>query len=72
MMLKANVLADGFLFFEVRKATLDIFTILTAKKQILCGSDFADGACHLAVHIFIFNEKGEMLIQQRQPFKEDS
>ena len=34
------------------------------------GSAFADGAYHLVVHVCIFNSKGEMLIQQRQPFKE--
>lgn len=34
------------------------------------GSQFPDGAMHLVVHICIFNAQGEMLIQQRQPFKE--
>ena len=34
------------------------------------GSHFPDGAMHLVVHICIFNAQGEMLIQQRQPFKE--
>lgn len=34
------------------------------------GSGFPDGAMHLVVHICIFNAQGEMLIQQRQPFKE--
>lgn len=35
------------------------------------GEQFAKGAYHLVVHICIFNDNGEMLIQQRQPFKED-
>ena len=34
------------------------------------GSEFANGEYHLVVHICIFNSKNEMLIQQRQPFKE--
>lgn len=34
------------------------------------GAKFNEGDYHLAVHICIFNSKGEMLIQQRQPFKE--
>ena len=28
------------------------------------------GTYHMVVHVCIFNQKGEMLIQQRQPFKE--
>jgi len=38
-------------------------------KTIERGSDFSEGEYHLVVHICIFNSKGEMLIQQRQPFK---
>ena len=34
------------------------------------GSSFADGDYHMVIHVCLFNEKGEMLIQQRQPFKE--
>ena len=34
------------------------------------GEAFADGAYQLVVHVCILNPKGEMLIQQRQPFKE--
>ena len=34
------------------------------------GEKMPKGAYHLTVHICVFNEKGEMLIQQRQPFKE--
>jgi isopentenyldiphosphate isomerase len=36
---------------------------------MLRGADFEEGAYHLVVHVCIFNSKGEMLIQQRQPFK---
>ncbi len=34
------------------------------------GDEFLPDTYHLAVHVCIFNSKGEMLIQQRQPFKE--
>lgn len=34
------------------------------------GSRLPDGHYHLVIHVCIFNSKGEMLIQQRQPFKE--
>lgn len=34
------------------------------------GEPFKTGDFHLAVHACIFNSKDEMLIQQRQPFKE--
>ncbi|BDU50412.1 NUDIX hydrolase [Haliovirga abyssi] len=33
------------------------------------GSEFNDNEFHLVVHICIFNSKGQMLIQRRQPFK---
>ena len=39
-------------------------------KTMERGSTFADGAYHMVVHVCIFNTQGEMLIQQRQPFKE--
>lgn len=39
-------------------------------KQIKRGSPLSDGEYHLVVHICIFNSAGEMLIQQRQSFKE--
>ena len=38
-------------------------------QTMVRGSDFAEGHYHLVVHVCIFNSKGEMLIQQRQPFK---
>lgn len=34
------------------------------------GSAFEIGEYHLVVHVCVFNSKNEMLIQQRQPFKE--
>lgn len=34
------------------------------------GAEFAPDSYHMVVHVCIFNNKGEMLIQQRQPFKE--
>lgn len=38
-------------------------------KTMVRGTEFESGAYHLVVHACIFNTKGEMLIQQRQPFK---
>ena len=34
------------------------------------GKPVPPGRYHMVVHVVIFNTKGEMLIQQRQPFKE--
>lgn len=34
------------------------------------GEEFEPGDYHMIVHVCIFNAKGEMLIQQRQPFKQ--
>lgn len=39
-------------------------------KTMVRGEEFAEGCYHMVVHVCIFNAKGEMLIQQRQPFKE--
>lgn len=39
-------------------------------KTMVRGSEFEKDAYHLVVHACVFNAKGEMLIQQRQPFKE--
>ncbi len=39
-------------------------------KTIVRGEKIPEGCYHLVVHVCIFNSKGEMLIQQRQPFKE--
>lgn len=33
------------------------------------GGGLPEGGYHIVVHICVFNDKGEMLIQQRQPFK---
>ena len=41
-----------------------------ANKTMVRGSEFEKDAYHLVVHACVFNAKGEMLIQQRQPFKE--
>lgn len=38
-------------------------------RQMQRGSDFNYGDFHLVVHVCIFNSKNEMLIQQRQPWK---
>lgn len=38
-------------------------------KTMVRGEKFEKDAFHLVVHACIFNSKGEMLIQQRQPFK---
>ena len=34
------------------------------------GTPLPQGRYHMVVHVVIFNTRGEMLIQQRQPFKE--
>lgn len=39
-------------------------------KTMMRGEAFEEDAYHMVVHICIFNSKGEMLIQQRQSFKE--
>lgn len=38
--------------------------------KMMRGDEFAENAYHLVVHICIFNAKDQLLIQQRQPFKE--
>ncbi len=38
-------------------------------KTMVRGDEMKEGDYHLVVHVCIFNSKGEMLIQQRQPFK---
>ncbi|WP_313340462.1 NUDIX domain-containing protein [Sedimentibacter sp.] len=49
----------------------DVYDINRNKtdKTMARGEDFEENCYHLVVHICIFNSKGEMLIQQRQPFK---
>ena len=39
-------------------------------KTMKRGNPFEDEVYHLVVHVCVFNSKDEMLIQQRQPFKE--
>lgn len=39
-------------------------------KMIQRGEKVPEGYYHTVVHVCIFNSKGEMLIQQRQPFKQ--
>ncbi|WP_332646642.1 NUDIX hydrolase [Lysinibacillus sp. 54212] len=39
------------------------------EKQITRGDAMLPNEFHVVVHVCIFNSKGEMLIQQRQPFK---
>ncbi len=39
-------------------------------KTMMRGEKQPEGAYRIIVHICIFNSKGEMLIQQRQPFKQ--
>lgn len=38
-------------------------------ETIVRGEPIPEGRYHIVVHICIFNEDGQMLIQQRQPFK---
>lgn len=40
-------------------------------RTMVRGTKTPDGCYRLVVHISIFNSKGEMLIQQRQSFKDD-
>lgn len=50
----------------------DVYDINRNKtnKTMVRGEAFEKDAYHLVIHVCIFNSKGEMLIQQRQPFKE--
>lgn len=47
----------------------DKYRNLTGKKRFR-GDKLQSGEYHLVVHICVFNTKGELLIQQRQSFKE--
>ncbi len=49
----------------------DVYDIYRNKKNytMIRGDEIKEGDFHLVVHVCIFNSKGEMLIQQRQPFK---
>ena len=46
----------------------DVDRQLTGKTMVR-GEPFEKGAYHIVVHICVFNSEGQMLIQQRQPFK---
>lgn len=50
----------------------DVYDINRNKtsKTMVRGEAFEKDNYHLVVHVCIFNSKGEMLVQQRQPFKE--
>jgi len=48
----------------------DIDRIKTGKTSELEWNDIVPGEYRMVVHICIFNSKNEMLIQQRQPFKD--
>ena len=39
-------------------------------KTMERGAEYEEGAYHLVVHVCVFNQKNQMLIQKRQPFKE--
>lgn len=47
----------------------DIDRIKTGERHRR-GQPVPEGRYHMVVHVVIFNTRGEMLIQQRQPFKE--
>jgi isopentenyldiphosphate isomerase len=49
----------------------DVYDInrIKTNKTMVRGEPFEKGNYHLVVHVCLFNSKGEMLIQQRQPFK---
>lgn len=49
----------------------DIYDENRAKKNgtMVRGESIAEGNYHLVIHVCLFNDRGEMLIQKRQPFK---
>ena len=51
---------------------LDLYTADREKtgKTMVRGEETPAGCYRLVVHVCIFNDKGQLLIQQRQPFKE--
>ena len=50
----------------------DVYDVHRQKQEGLLerGKALPEGAYHLVVHGCVFNSQGEMLIQQRQPFKQ--
>lgn len=60
---------------ELHKPVLELWDVYDVNRHktdrtMVRGSAFREGDYHLVVHICIFNSQGEMLIQQRQSFKE--
>lgn len=54
---------------------MELFDLYTEDREptgkiIKRGEPIPDGSYHLVVHVCVFNSRGEMLIQRRQPFKE--
>ena len=54
---------------------MELWDLYTADREktgrtMVRGEKMPEGCYHLVVHVCIFNSKGEMLIQRRQPFKE--
>ena len=63
-----------FVFIEIMRYEMELWDVYNSErtktgKNMFRGSAFEKGDYHLVVHACIFNDKGEMLIQQRQPFK---
>jgi isopentenyldiphosphate isomerase len=57
-----------------RKITVEFWDIYDKDRNVTGktmrrGDPFEKDAYHLVVHVCMFNKNGEMLIQQRQPFK---
>lgn len=53
---------------------MELFDLYTKDREptgkiIERGEPIPEGSYHLVVHICVFNSRGEMLIQRRQPFK---
>ncbi|MBQ1383328.1 MAG: NUDIX domain-containing protein [Solobacterium sp.] len=51
--------------------TFDLYTLdgRKAKKTMIRGTRIPEGYYRYIIHVIVFSSKGEMLIQQRQPFK---
>ena len=53
---------------------MELFDLYTAEREktgktMIRGESVPEGYYRLVVHVCIFNDQGQMLIQQRQPFK---
>ncbi len=64
-------IADTYRKTEKNMELWDVYDIARNRtgRTMVRGEKFKEGDYHLVVHICLFNDKGEMLIQQRQPFK---